>query len=61
MKLGDQEYSTKIVIKKALLLIAEGERRGEMLKKKKQIPFPQDPSSCCYIGSLHQPESHSII
>ena len=61
MKLGDQEYSTKIVIKKALLLTAEGERRGEMLKKKKQTPFPQDPSSCCYIGSLHQAEFHSII
>lgn len=61
MKLGDEEYRAKTVIKKALLLIAEGERRGETFKKKKPTPFPWDPSSRRYICSLYQPESRSIV
>lgn len=37
--LGDQEYSAKIVVRKYLLLIAEGERR-EKFNKQKGAPFP---------------------
>lgn len=32
MELGDQEYSAKIVVRKASLLIAEGERKVQEMK-----------------------------
>lgn len=39
MELGDQQYSAKIVVRKSLLLIAQGERR-EKFSKQKAAPFP---------------------